>query len=141
MRARKLAPPTSRDVEAPTGDVSIEDRKRAIRKSVPHGKQARQIVGRDRLTWQRDPGGFALRYGRQVLLHVVSDADWPGMFRIRFAEGGISDFANLPRARDAAVAAALRHLNLEVQETALEAPPARRKGRGHVGAPNEDDAP
>jgi hypothetical protein len=48
---------------------------------------------------------FALHVGRsQVpILHVVPDAIQPGMWRIRFPDGALSDMVNLSRAKDAAV--------------------------------------
>jgi hypothetical protein len=41
---------------------------------------------------------------------VEADANWPGMWRVRFG-GMLSDMANLSRARDAAISIVLRELN------------------------------
>jgi|SRR5271156_3786937 len=88
------------------------------------------MIGRDRLSWRRAGNVLTLHYGksRRPLAYVEPDAEWGGMFRVRSACGGITDMVNLSRAKDAAASIALVHLNLEVQETATEAPPVRRKG-------------
>jgi hypothetical protein len=41
---------------------------------------------------------------------VEEDANWPGMWRVRFG-GKLSDMANLSRAKDAAIFLALSKLN------------------------------
>ena len=41
---------------------------------------------------------------------IEPDANWPGMWRVRFG-GMLSDMANLSRAKDAAISIALRELN------------------------------
>jgi hypothetical protein len=48
--------------------------------------------------------GFALHYGRACtpLALVVTDTRWPGMWRIAWPEGRLSDLVNLARAKDAA---------------------------------------
>jgi hypothetical protein len=33
--------------------------------------------------------------------HIVADDHWPGMYRVRFSDGSLSDMVNLTRARDA----------------------------------------
>jgi hypothetical protein len=45
-----------------------------------------------------------LHYGsaKHPLAEVVPDANWPGMWRVRSPDGGLSDMANLTRAKDAA---------------------------------------
>jgi hypothetical protein len=48
--------------------------------------------------------------GPEVLLVVVPDEDYPGMWRIQ-AGGELSDMVNLSRARDAARSAAVALLN------------------------------
>jgi len=47
---------------------------------------------------------YALHYGssQRPLITVVPDTQWPGMWRIRFAHGSLSDMTNLTRAKDAA---------------------------------------
>jgi hypothetical protein len=62
------------------------------------------IVGRDRLIWRTTKHGLSLHYGmgRQPLVRVQPDADWPGMHRIELPDGRLSDMVNLTRAKDAA---------------------------------------
>jgi len=47
---------------------------------------------------------YALHYGNRTtpVAWVRPDATWPGMYRIHWPEGEISDMANLSRACDAA---------------------------------------
>ncbi len=81
------------------------------------------IVGGDRLIWRKDQGGFVLHFGQRLapLIRVVADSTYADMWRIALADGSVSDMCNLSRARDAAVASALRSFNkLEVQETLPE---------------------
>ena len=51
-------------------------------------------------------GVNALHYGdtRKPLALVVPDKHWPGMYRIAWPDGRLSDIANLSRAKDAAEA-------------------------------------
>jgi hypothetical protein len=35
---------------------------------------------------------------------IVPDASWPGMYRLRFSDGRLSDMLNLTRAKDALAA-------------------------------------
>jgi hypothetical protein len=97
-----------------------------------------RITGRDRLSWHKSAGGFALhREGlRAPLLHVMPDATHRGMWRIRHPDGRLSDMANLTWAKDGAVALALNLLNgRQAQETAAGAPPVRSNdGASGVGA-------
>ena len=76
-------------------------------------QKPKTIVGRDRLNWRHADGRLFLYYGnnRNPLLTVERDSDYTGMYRIRFPDGGLSDMANLTRAKDAAVALALKSLN------------------------------
>jgi hypothetical protein len=91
------------------------------------------VVGRDRLSWRRTGNALGLYYGtsKKPLLHVEPDAIWRGIFRIR-SGSEISDMVNLTRAKDAALAIALRHLNSEVQETTSDGTHIRPQcpGRG-----------
>ena len=84
------------------------------------------IISSDRLRWCASGEGFGLHVDRRVsaVLHVVPDAIYPGMWRVKFADGSLSDIANLTRAKDGARYQALAILNrgLEGQETAAEAP-------------------
>jgi hypothetical protein len=38
---------------------------------------------------------------RQLRPRVISDANWPGMYRVRWPDGTLSDMVNLTRAKDA----------------------------------------
>ena len=62
----------------------------------------------------------------------MPDVTWPGMFRICFAGGQISDMANLSRIKDAALVIALRELNSEAEEKALGSPPVRQNAQAVV---------
>ena len=92
------------------------------------------IVGCDRLNWRHADGRLFLYYGnnRNPLLTVERDSEYTGMYRIRFPDGGLSDMANLTRAKDAAVALALKSLNSGdsgAQETPGQAAYVRKKRR------------
>lgn len=76
-----------------------------------------RIYGRRHLLWRGDK----LCAGRTILLRLVTDARWPQMRRIQYRDGRLSDLLNVARARDAAMATALREINGE--ETPLTAPP------------------
>jgi len=72
-------------------------------------------------TWHRQPAGaWALHCvgRREVILHVIPDAEHPRMCRIRAPDGRLSDMANITWARDGAIGAALRTLNRQRQEIA-----------------------
>jgi hypothetical protein len=99
--------------------------------------QARRIVGRDRLTWRAAASSLTLHYGqcRQAIARIVPDATWPGMFRIQYHDGHFSDVANLSRIKTAALAAALRIINSEAQETAAAGPPVRQIEPAATAAP------
>ena len=53
---------------------------------------------------------FALHYGKsgKPLAHVVPDAKYPNMWRIKWPDGTLSDMVNLSRAKDAAAVIAAR---------------------------------
>ena len=53
---------------------------------------------------------FALHYGgaHSALALVMPDDHWPGMWRVHWPDGALSDMVNLTRARDAAAAIAER---------------------------------
>jgi len=84
------------------------------------------VVGRDRLTWHRHADRLALCLGksRSALAWVEPDGLWPGMFRVRFPDGTLSDIVNLTRAKDAALVIVLCALNSDPQE--------QRPGGSHV---------
>jgi hypothetical protein len=39
---------------------------------------------------------------KHPLAEIIPDANWPGMWRVRWPDGSLSDMANLTRAKDAA---------------------------------------
>ncbi len=64
------------------------------------------------LVWEGDE--LRLRKtGRQVA-EIVPHAEWPGLYRIKLADGRLSDTVNKTRAKDAAVSLALAALGREV---------------------------
>jgi len=44
---------------------------------------------------------------KKTVLGIISDARWPGMYRLRFADAHLSDMVNLTRAKDAVANAIL----------------------------------
>src|SRR6516225_5796270 len=92
-------------------------------------QKPKTIVGRDRLNWHRADGRLFLfhRNNHNPLVTVEPDSKYPGMCRIRFPDGGLSDMVNLTRAKDAASAFALRSLNSAPQETPPDGPYVRQK--------------
>jgi hypothetical protein len=83
------------------------------------------VFGRHELDWH----GNVLQLGRRKLVQIEPDAAWPGMWRVRTPDGRLTDMVNISRARDAARALALAHLNQRGEESPAEAPPI---------APNDD---
>lgn len=83
------------------------------------------IYGRERLRW--DGSTLRLDGKGRALLQIVPDGRYPNMWRIRLPCGRLSEMANWPRARDAAMSHALMLLNGQNkrQETCTEGPPAR----------------
>ena len=65
------------------------------------------------LKWRKADDGYTLHLGRtkKPLLSVVPDAVYPAMWRVRRADGSLSDLVNLSRAKDAALSLALAILN------------------------------
>jgi hypothetical protein len=95
----------------------------------PASQKPKTIVGRDRLNWRHADGRLFLFYrdNRNPLVTIEPDSKYPGMYRIRFPDGGLSDMVNLTRAKDAALAFALRSLNSVAQETPSDGPHVREK--------------
>ncbi|HMF25843.1 MAG TPA: hypothetical protein VKG24_27455 [Pseudolabrys sp.] len=94
------------------------------RRVPPASQKPKVIVGRDRLKWHHagDDERLCLYHGDgpNPLVTIEPDSKCTGMFRIRFPDGGLSDVATLARAKEAAIALALRKLNSGdsgVQET------------------------
>jgi hypothetical protein len=112
------------------------------RRVPPAPQKPKTIVGRDRLNWRNADGRLFLHHGnnRNPLLTVEPDSKYTGMYRIRFAEGGLSDMVNLTRAKDAAIALALQSLNSEVQETPQRAATFANSD-GRLGGDGKDGDP
>jgi hypothetical protein len=47
---------------------------------------------------------------------IITDSQWPGMFRVEYPPGTVSDMA-----RDAAISIVAHHLNREARKTRVEA--------------------
>src|SRR5262245_5210700 len=73
------------------------------------------MIGSNQLAWHAIENGFALhrRQAKTPLLHVVPDTVYPGMWRVRFPDGRLTDMTNLTRAKETAVAIAVEALNAE----------------------------
>ena len=91
---------------------------------------------------RQHPEGWALHcVGRQdAVVHVVPDATWPGMWRVRDADGRLSDMANLTWARDGAIAAAMRILDPR-RLTEQRAPGAVQASFSKTALPDQPPAP
>jgi len=100
----------------------------------PPSKKPKTIVGRDRLNWRHADKRLFLHHGNNPnpLVTIEPDSNYPGMYRLRFPEGGLSDMVNLTRAKDAAMTLALQALNSGAQETPQPAVYVRKK-RAKVG--------
>jgi hypothetical protein len=66
-----------------------------------------RVYSNQLLTWR----GNLLHLGRCKLAEIVQDDRYPTMWRVRRADGTLSDMLNLTRARDAARGMALGILN------------------------------
>jgi hypothetical protein len=55
--------------------------------------------------------------------HVIRDFKHPDMWRVRLTGGRVSDLANLTRAKDAALTAAIREIEWEARAAILRLPP------------------
>jgi hypothetical protein len=53
---------------------------------------------------------------------ILPDSQWPGMWRVEYPRGVISDMANLSRARDAAVHLVMLHVNKDSRKRHAEPP-------------------
>ena len=70
---------------------------------------------RANLTWRGD----TLYFGRKRMAGVVPDGTWPGMWRVKYRDGSVSDMVNLSRAKDAAMTVVAQ--SLDIRETPLGA--------------------
>jgi hypothetical protein len=91
------------------------------------------IFASSELTWHGDK----LCLGGKVLVVVVSDENYPGMWRLQ-AGVQLSDMVNLSRARDAARSAALALLNGGRYSGRRGAPDAICRRRGNPGRPETE---
>jgi hypothetical protein len=82
-----------------------------------------RVFARRDLRWRDDGDGLALYHGKQIMAQIVPADRCPGLWRIRFDDGRLSDLANITRIKDAAVSSVLA--DLRMQETALAASPMR----------------
>jgi hypothetical protein len=87
--------------------------------------------------------GFTLHHGRriQAIVCVVQDSIYPNMWRVRFADGSISDMVNLTRAKDAGFTHALALLNQKtITRRASGGPVARSSRRPAITLPESEAA-
>ena len=63
--------------------------------------------------WKADGDSWVLLCGRRKLGRVVPDKVYPGMWRSTMPDGGLSDMANLTRARHALMHSARREIAYE----------------------------
>jgi hypothetical protein len=76
------------------------------------------------LVWRRGAGGkWILHYKRRFMGLVVPDDRHPKMYRRELSGGRYSAMANLTRAKDAAIEAALRELQWEARAAIPKLPP------------------
>jgi hypothetical protein len=73
-----------------------------------------RIYSYDDLRWR----GSELCFGRRVVATIERDSEYPDPWRVRLANGHLTDMVNLTRARDAAVCLALSALNYVEAEAA-----------------------
>jgi hypothetical protein len=85
------------------------------------------VYSRRNLTWVRDGSAWVVRNGRLELARVVPDEKHPGMWRVRCADGRLSDMANITWAKDAAATMALAVLNRSVMQEPMAGTAHRRK--------------
>jgi hypothetical protein len=82
------------------------------------------MIESNQLNWRPASDGYSLHLERRAppLLHVIRDKTYQGMWRIRFADGSLSDMTNLTRAKDAARCIAQTTLNnkLRYRQTGVE---------------------
>ena len=89
------------------------------------------------MAWRCNGADWILFHRRRRMGRVVPDEQHRGMYRIALYGGRLSDFANLPRAKDSALAAATRELEFEDHEhvqTTPEMPTKRGVFSGFIVA-------
>jgi hypothetical protein len=96
----------------------------------------------DRLRWKRDGADWLLYLDRRRFGRVVPDAKWPGMFRSVLPSGGLSDMANLTRAKNAVYEAAARELEFGARQQRATDPrkcPEKRGVFRHTAPPMREN--
>jgi hypothetical protein len=74
------------------------------------------MLGYNNFRWKGDK---LMLGARNTGAKIIPDAKWPGMFRVEYPPGVISDLANLTRIRDAAVHLVAHHLNSSMENATL----------------------
>ena len=70
-----------------------------------------EFEARSLLKWQRvNALEWVLLYRRRKMGRVISDKDYPGMYRSILPDGSLSDVANLSWSKDAVLAQAVREV-------------------------------
>jgi len=95
------------------------------------------VFSRVDLNWRHDGDAWAVRYRSRVLLQVVPDETYPGMWRIQHPDGWLSDMVNLSRAKDAAIGLAVGILNADKRRRWHAA--GAREGGACYPAPSETE--
>jgi hypothetical protein len=68
-----------------------------------------EFAARSQLKWQRvNALEWVLLYRRKRMGRVISDKEWPGMYRSIMPDGTLSDMANLSWSKDAVLTQAVR---------------------------------
>jgi hypothetical protein len=88
-----------------------------------------QLIGA-KLQWKRNGNEWVLSLGRRRFGRVVTDAKHPSMFRSELSGGRLSDMANLARAKNAVLDAAVRELEWEARHKAATDPQKAQENGG-----------
>jgi hypothetical protein len=105
-----------------------------------HQQRFGRIWGRRDLAWYRDGDDWVISGRGGPLFRVVPDGRFAGMWRVVDDRGGLSDLANLTRARDAAASLALATLNRQTaQGCAAGTPRTRESGLPAAWQPQEPE--
>ena len=90
-----------------------------------------ELIGCD-LAWKRDGADWVLLHKRRRIGRVAPDHERGGMYRVVLSRGRLSDMANLSRAKDAALATAIRELEYEARDNrrhrAIDPPKCPERG-------------
>jgi hypothetical protein len=95
-------------------------------------------IGRKNLKWLRDGQAWVVSHGA-FMARVEPDEQYHSMWRVRGPDGKLSDFLNLPRAKDAAAALAMVILN--GREAPARRRPARQSRRAAPGRGSRKSSP